>query len=160
MERVIDLALDSSEEEEDEEQQQERLLDCYTDVDTGQSQGLYSSEPQQTASHSAGKENSEKCNSRTSTSAPSVVVDPEVNVVEVEAAFAARLGYDRATNFVHLSDATDAFMSTVLVALQRHYNTHADLCANCCTRFSSSGKSACRTMSQRFNCGPKQGCMP
>ena len=41
--------------------------------------------------------------------------------MEVEAAFAARLGYDRATDTVHLSDATDAFVSTVLAALQRHY---------------------------------------
>ena len=112
---MIDLALDSSEEEEDEEQQQERLLDCDADVDTGQSQGPCSSEPQQTATHSS--------NASSSTSAPSVVVDAEVNVVEVEAAFAPRLGYDRAINTLHLSDATDAFMSTVLVALQRHYNT-------------------------------------
>ena len=119
VERVIELAMDSSEEEEDEEQQRERLLDCDADVDTGQSQGRYSSEPQQTATHSS--------SARSSASAPSVVVDPEVNVVEVEAAFAVRLGYDRATNFVHLSDATDAFMSTVLVALQRHYNTRGPL---------------------------------
>lgn len=57
--------------------------------------------------------------------APNVNVD--VNLVEVEAAFAVPLGYDRATNTVDLSDATYAVMSTVLVALQRHCNAHGPL---------------------------------
>ena len=45
----------------------------------------------------------------------------------IETTFAARLGYDRATHTVTLSEATDLFIADLLVALQRHYNTRGRL---------------------------------
>ena len=108
-EGVIDLALDSSEEEAEEEREEAEPGSADEAQDSRHGSCLEEKSP--------GDSNSaRKC------------ADVDVNgVVEVEATFAARLGYDRATNAVHLTDATDVFMSAVLVALQRHYNTRGPL---------------------------------
>ena len=52
--------------------------------------------------------------------------DDKENVVDAttfETTFATRLGYDFAKYTVMLSEETDGFMTDLLVALQRHYNT-------------------------------------
>ena len=109
-EQVIDLALDFSEEEEDIEEAEAEA----GNVDEGQD----NRHDNCLEEGSRGDNNNSNSNRNSNSN-----ITRRCDVVEVEAAFAARLGYDRATNTVHLSDATDAFMSTVLMSLQRHYNT-------------------------------------
>ena len=106
---MIDPALDSSEQEEEEEDREEAEPGNAVEAqDSSHGSCLAEGSPGDSNNDSRAR----KC------------ADVDVNgVVEVEAGFAARLGYDRATNAVHLTDVTDAFMSAVLVALQRHYNT-------------------------------------
>ena len=107
-EGVIDLALDSSEEEDEEEDREEAEAGSADEAQDN----LHGS---CLAEESLVDSSARNC------------ADVDVNgVVEVEAAFAARLGYDRATNTVHLTAATDAFMSTVLM-VQRHYNARGPL---------------------------------
>ena len=143
-EGVIALALDSSEEDKEEDREKAEAGDAVEAQDNRYGSCLAEGSP----GDSNNKSSARKC------------ADVDVNgVVEVEAAFAARLGYDRATNAVHLTDVTDAFMSDVLVALQCNGTIiHADLCASCCARYSGSGKNKFRMTSQHFNCGPKPVC--
>ena len=130
-EGVIDLALDSSEEEAEEEREEAEPGSADEAQDSRHGSCLDEKSPgdnNDNSSHGSYLAEGSSGDSNNNDSRARKCADVDVNgVVEVEAAFAARLGYDRATNTVHLTAATDAFMSDVLVALQRHYNTRGPL---------------------------------
>ena len=97
--KVIDLALDSDSDAEN----------IAVNAAVPQNEADEESEEQEESSTAAEKEN---------------VPDATTHI---ETTFAARLGYDRATHTVTLSEATDLFIADLLEALQRHYNTRGRL---------------------------------
>ena len=128
---MIDLALDSSEEEAEEEREEAEPGSADEAQDSRHGSCLDEKTPgdnNDNSSHGSCLAEGSSGDSNNNDSRARKCADVDVNdVVEIEAAFAARLGYDRATNTVHLTDATDVFMSAVLVALQLHYNTRGPL---------------------------------